>query len=249
MSDIIIAALWIFGAEGVLILLIQLTAGKNDKLCQPPALDFLISLLTWIPWVVAFVLLGWPGLLGSLIGQLAALQVFNIVHTLIHRSHGPTIHATLNRLVGPVRNYIGLYMTLPALPIFLAIRCAQVFCYPVMIWALRFPAYNFGDWIQVSRHKFSGLVGHDLLWCLYCDWMTGVYSLGAEMLRNVESFWCPIRFYSEKKCDNCRKEFPDISEWVPHNGTMSEVTRLLEAKYPPESKVPQSWYGHPDRKA
>ena len=37
------------------------------------------------------------------------------------------------------------------------------------------------------------VIGHALIWCLYCDWMTGVWSLGTEMLRNVESFWYPIR--------------------------------------------------------
>ena len=47
--------------------------------------------------------------------------------------------------------------------------------------------------------KVEGLVGHDRIWCLYCDWMTGVWSLGTEMLRNVESFWCPLRFSSDAK--------------------------------------------------
>ena len=48
--------------------------------------------------------------------------------------------------------------------------------------------------------------------------LTGVYSLGAEMLRNVESFWCPIRFYDGKKCDNCKLDFPDIERARLSNG-------------------------------
>jgi hypothetical protein len=97
----------------------------------------------------------------------------------------------------------------------------------------------------VSRQKFGGLVGHDLIWCLYCDWMTGVYSLGAEMLRNVESFWCPIRFYDGKKCENCKVDFPDLDGgWVRADGSMSEVAGVLEEKY---GSGRREWFGHPAR--
>ena len=99
--------------------------------------------------------------------------------------------------------------------------------------------------MNVSRQKFSGLVGHDLIWCLYCDWMTGVWSLGSEMLRNVESFWCPIRFHSEKKCENCKIDFPDVdTTWIPASGTMQEVTELLDEKL---TGGEHSWHGHPAR--
>jgi hypothetical protein len=110
---------------------------------------------------------------------------------------------------------------------------------------LGFPKYKHSDWVNVSRHKFQGLVGQDLIWCLYCDWMTGVYSLGAEMLRNVESFWCPIRFYDGKKCENCQIDFPDIENgWVSAEGTMDDVVQLLEQKYGDRHT---GWFGHPDR--
>jgi hypothetical protein len=76
--------------------------------------------------------------------------------------------------------------------------------------------------------------------------MTGVYSLGGEMLRNVESFWCPIRFYHGKKCENCRIDFPDIDQgWVPADATMREVVQLMEQKY--TAPGPRAWFGHPDR--
>ncbi|MGB5709417.1 MAG: hypothetical protein WBM44_00705, partial [Waterburya sp.] len=81
-------------------------------------------------------------------------------------------------------------------------------------------------------------------WC--CDWMTGVYSLGAEMLRNVESFWCPIRFYDGKKCENCKLDFPDIEGgWVAANGSMDDVEELLKQKYGEQQR---SWFSHPDRR-
>ena len=96
-----------------------------------------------------------------------------------------------------------------------------------------------------SRESFDGLVGHDLIWCLYCDWMTGVYSLGAEMLRNVESFWCPIRFYEGKKCENCNVDFPDINGgWVKADGNMQDVENVMEEKY---GSGERAWFGHPVR--
>lgn len=110
---------------------------------------------------------------------------------------------------------------------------------------LDFPNYKHHEWVNVSRQKFQGLIGKDLIWCLYCDWMTGVYSLGAEMLRNVESFWCPIRFYDGKKCDNCKLDFPDIENgWIAADGTMDDVEELLKEKYGEEQR---SWFNHPDR--
>jgi hypothetical protein len=76
--------------------------------------------------------------------------------------------------------------------------------------------------------------------------MTGVYSLGAEMLRNVESFWCPIRFYDGKKWANCSIDFPDINHgWVDANGTMTEVVATLDAHMP--TKGAWSWFGDRDR--
>jgi hypothetical protein len=81
------------------------------------------------------------------------------------------------------------------------------------------------------------------VWCLYCDWMTGVYSLGAEMLRSVESFWCPIKFYDGKKCENCRIDFPDIDAWAnPEKDTMDDVADLLLQQYPIGSEEERGWW-------
>ena len=73
--------------------------------------------------------------------------------------------------------------------------------------------------------------------------MTGVWSLGSEMLRNVESFWCPIRYYEGKKCANCAVDFPDIDHgWVKPDSTMSEVVAKMEEMY---GDGRREWFGHP----
>ncbi len=67
------------------------------------------------------------------------------------------------------------------------------------------------------------------------------------MLRNVESFLCPIRFDSTKKCEHCQVDYPDIiGGWIAANGTMQDVTTLLQEKYPAGQKS-NPWFGHPAR--
>ena len=125
-------------------------------------------------------------------------------------------------------------------------RLAEIFVYAPLPWLVGLPKYKHSEWVNVSRQKFQGLVGHDLIWCLYCDWMTGVWSLGSEMLRNVESLWCPIRFRSDRKCVNCATDFPDIENgWVHADGTMAEVAETIERMYP--NDLPRAWFGHPVR--
>jgi hypothetical protein len=77
--------------------------------------------------------------------------------------------------------------------------------------------------------------------------MTGVWSLGTEMLRNVESFWCPIRFSSTAKCDNCKIDFPDIDGgWAPASGTIADAAAVVDRQYPAPNGD-NSWFGHPAR--
>ncbi len=215
---------------------------------RAPLLDVWVASLTWLPWLIAGLIGGWIAFLGALIGQFIALGLWCIGHELAHReaARGPRIVKFINRTVGRWRNHLALWLTLIGLPGFWFIRVLQIIAYWPLVALLDFPSYRQSDWINVSRQKFQGLVGHDLVWCLYCDWMTGVYSLGGEMLRNVESFWCPIRFYSGKKCENCRIDFPDIDHgWVPADGTMLEVDALLNEKY--AGPGPRAWFGHPVR--
>ncbi len=219
----------------------------SDALTRAPLLDVIVSTFTWLPWAVGAGLAGWAGFFGALAGQCVALGAWVTGHELAYRdaARGPRIVKFVNRTVGRWRNHLALWVTLVALPGFLFIRLIQIGCYWTLPLLLGFPRYRQSEWVNCSRQKFEGLVGHDLVWCLYCDWMTGVYSLGAEMLRNVESFWCPIRFYDGKKCANCRTDLPDIEHgWVPADGTMREVEAVMEEKY---GGGPRAWFGHPVR--
>jgi hypothetical protein len=219
----------------------------SDAFARAPMLDVWVALLTWTPWVIACAWAGWAGLAGALLGQMVALAAWCFAHEMMYReaARGPRIVKFINRRVGRWRNHLALWVTLVALPGFWFIRILQITLWWTLVVLLDFPRYNQSEWINVSRQKFEGLVGHDLVWCLYCDWMTGVYSLGAEMLRNVESFWCPIRYYDGRKCENCRVDFPDIADgWVPADATMREVEQLMQEKY---GDGRREWFGHPAR--
>ncbi len=216
--------------------------------CRAPLLDLVVGVFTWAPWVVAYLAVGKRGVPAAVIGEVVALFVWIFGHEMIYREAvaGPRIVKVLNRTVGRWQNHLALWVTSAALPCFLLIRLAEAVAYPPLVWLLRFPKYDHAEWVNCSRQKFDGLVGHDLIWCLYCDWMTGVYALGGEMLRNVESFWCPIRYYDGKKCENCKVDFPDIDGgWVPATGTMADVAHTLKVMY--DNGGDRAWFGHPVR--
>lgn len=221
----------------------------SDALCRAPLLDLLVTYFTVAPMFAGAIIAGWRGLAGGIVGQVAMLIVWTFLHELAHPEarRGPRIIKFNNELVGPVRNILAVYLTAIATPFFWCTRMITVTVYPGLTLLVGLPPYKHGEWVNVSRHKFSGLVGHDLIWCLYCDWMTGVWSLATEMLRNVESFWCPIRFASDKKCTNCRIDFPDLDHgWVPANGNMADVDATLRRMYPKEEQI-HPWFGHPVR--
>ena len=248
---------WIFvgllTGAGLLHLLPHLgQAGQrlSDACCRAPLLDVIVCYFTVLPLVVGPLVAGWLGLPGAILAQLATLLTWQTIHEAVHRDSkkGPRIIKVLNQKFGTLRNLTAVYVTGFAIPIFWIVRMAQLILYPPLVRLVHLPPYNAADWISVSRQKFSGLVGHDLIWCLYCDWMTGVWSLGTEMLRNVESFWCPIRFACEKKCANCAIDFPDVNNgWVHATGNMTDVVKTLDRMYPPAKEV-QSWFGHPLRR-
>ena len=216
-----------------------------------PGLDLMVTLFTVAPMFVGPILWGWGGFVGAVAGQYAALLLWTLAHELIHYKarSGPKIYKVNNRAVGTIRNLSACFLTSLAVPCFWAIRLAELFVYPGVAAVGGLPKYKASEWVTVSRQKFSGLVGHDLIWCLYCDWMTGIWSLGSEMLRNVESFWCPIRFTDKTKCDNCNLDFPDINNgWTDANGTIGDVAALIEREYLAEPRPPaNAWFGHPVR--
>jgi hypothetical protein len=189
------------------------------------------------------------GLGAAIVAQVVSVLVWSRLHEFANRKaiQGPRLVSQINRAVGPFRNHLAVWWTAWAVPIFAAARIGQYLVYPPLTWLVRLPKYNTAEWINVSRHKFEGLVGHDLIWCLYCDWMTGVWSLGTEMLRNVESFWCPIRFRSDKKCENCTLDFPDVDNgWAPEDGSMADVVKAHADHYPGPNGE-NAWFGHPVR--
>lgn len=232
--------------------------GLSAWLCRAPGLDIMIAYFTVLPMIVGPIVganveddwWGWLAGLGVGVGaQVTMVMVWTVLHEMANRKHlkGPRIVSNINARVGRFRNHAAVWTTALAVPLFALVRLAEYVVYPPLTWLIRLPKHNQGDWVNVSRHKFEGLVGHDLIWCLYCDWMTGIWSLGTEMLRNVESFWCPIRFDSTKKCENCKVDFPDIDNgWVPAGGTMDDVDRTLTAHYPGPGGDNQ-WFGHPAR--
>lgn len=211
----------------------RFAARISDAICRAPLLDVLVAFMTIAPAIVGFVLASWVGMAGAIAGQLAALPTWILIHEQVHRAaaRGPRLVKAQNAIVGGWRHHVALWVSVTALPLFWAVRLGEILVYPPLRWLLGFPKYRHGDWINVSRHKFEGLVGHDLIWCLHCDWMTGIYSLAGEMLRNIESFWCPIRFHEGKKCEYCKVDFPDIDEWANVNVSTQQAVDLLGHKY------------------
>ncbi len=218
-----------------------------DALCRAPGLDVSITYFTVAPLIAGPIVAGWVGLLAAIVGQVTAVFVWQGVHEALHPDarRGPRIVKVINAKVGRWHNHAAVWVTSVCTPVFWLVRLAELFVYPPLTLLVGLPKYNHAEWVNVSRQKFDGLVGHDLIWCLYCDWMTGVWSLASEMLRNVESFWCPIRFASGKKCANCVTDFPDIEHgWVPADGNIVDVTATIERMYPGNMRA---WFGHPVR--
>jgi hypothetical protein len=231
-----------------------------DWLAHAPGLDVLIFYFSIIPLVVGPIAgartidawWGWLAGLGVAVGALVLmLMIWTVAHELANpkaRKKKRLVHQ-INSSVGRWRNHTAVWITALAVPLFAGCRLVEYLVYPSLTVLVGFPKYKSAEWVNVSRHKFEGLVGHDLLWCLYCDWMTGVWSLGTEMLRNVESFWCPIRFDSSKKCVNCTIDFPDIDGgWTPSDGTIEDARAVHAAHYPGPGGE-NAWFGHPGRQS
>lgn len=264
--------LWIAAASaaslllmaGIVHLVVRTSKSLAEAMSRAPLLDLLVAWFTVMPGIAGFFVgaqfggdgTWWNSLLHALIGtavaivgQIVAMQTWVFLHELAHPAarKGPRILKVLNAKVGRFRNHSAVWWTALAVPIFSLTRLAEIVMWPMLVLLVKFPRYKQGEWVNVSRHKFSGLVGHDLIWCLYCDWMTGVWSLGTEMLRNVESFWCPIRFSSTAKCDNCKIDFPDIDGgWAHAGGTIADAAAVVDRQYPAPNGD-NSWFGHPAR--
>jgi hypothetical protein len=223
----------------------RLAYAITEKISQAPLLDLFISLFTWIPWALGGWMRGWIGVLSSIAAQLVFLHLFCFVHRLLRGKKGRTLTDAQGKILGPFRNQLCLMVQTPAVIVFVQVRLAEILIYPPIAWLGKLPTYKSSEWVNLSRHKYEGLIGYDLLWCWYCDWMTGIWSLGSEMLRNIESFWCPIRFQSPTKNLNASTDFPDIAQWAPFDGTMNDAIEVFERHY--DGKQINSWWGHPER--
>lgn len=224
--------------------------GKNlsEFCCFAPGIDLVLAYFMLLPLAIGWLVSGWLGVGIALLAELSVLWMWIIGHEFVNRDRDARgkIARTMSGIFGRWRNHVAIWITALAIPVFWFVRFAEVIVYPPLTGLIGLPKYQAKDWVNVSRHKFEGLIGYDLIWCLYCDWMTGVWSLGTEMLRNVESFWCPIRFYSDKKCENCKQDFPDLENgWISADGNMEQVSELLQEKY--TGKDESSWFGHPAR--
>jgi hypothetical protein len=229
-------------------------AGKRlaNWWCAGFPLDLLVGYFTVLPLILGPIFGGWGGVVGAVVGQLVGLVGWTLLHELRHRrtKGRAAMLRALNQIAGTGNNLFAVFWTAWAVPAFAIVRFAEWFIYPPLTWTVKLPKYDSREWVHVSRHKFAGLVGHDRIWCLYCDWMTGVWSLGTEMLRNVESFWCPVRYSSEAKCENCKLDFPDVNGgWVPFDTDADAAADALRKHYGPNGEVlPRSWWGHPARR-
>lgn len=235
----------IFIFLGFAALLTRFAYSVTEKIAQAPLLDGFVSLFTWIPWLLGFYVSRWSGLGAAVIAQILFLHAFCLVHRKLRGRTGRTLTDAQGRVLGPIRNQLCLLVQTPAIFVFVAIRMAEIILYPLIAALGRLPTYRQSEWVVLSRHKYDGLIGYDLLWCWYCDWMTGLWCLGSEMLRNIESFWCPIQFESPIKNRNVAIDFPDLKEWAPADGTMEDAVRLIEKHY--RSDTPNRWWGHRDR--
>ncbi|MES2476938.1 MAG: hypothetical protein V4640_14235 [Verrucomicrobiota bacterium] len=246
MSPFLLITAYIFGGLLVAAVFTRIAYAITDKITRAPVLDLFISLFTWVPWAAGYILGNWCGVLAGLLGQFLALHFFCIIDRMIRGKKGRTLTDAQNKVLGPFRNQVALWATTPAAVLFVLTRVIEMTVYPVVAWLAKLPTYRQGDWVNLSRHKYDGLIGYDLLWCWYCDWMTGLWALGSEMLRNIESFWCPIQFKSEVKNTNALTDFPDIAKWADKDGSIEDAVRAFEEHYDGNRK--NSWWGHPDRK-
>lgn len=243
--EFLISITWPFLGLCAAAIFTRLAYMVSDRIAEAPMLDFFMSLFTWVPWLAGFLWQSWPGLGAAVVAQVLFLHVFCLLHRAMRGKKGRTLTDAQGRLLGPVRNQLCLLLQTPAILVLVAVRVMELLLYPLIAALGRLPTYRQGEWVNLSRHKYDGLIGYDLLWCWYCDWMTSLWCLGSEMLRNIESFWCPIQFQSPKKNGQAAIDFPDLKRWAPPDGTMEDAVRLIEQHY--DRKSLNRWWGHPDR--
>src|SRR5438128_12689721 len=114
----------IAGFAGLLYLIPRLGAAGTRIgawVCRAPGLDLVVSLVTWIPPTVLGIVLGWRGVVGSIIGQLLVMLVWMFAHELANRQrvNGPRIVTFRHRTVGRLNNPVPLRVTSAAITCFI----------------------------------------------------------------------------------------------------------------------------------
>lgn len=232
---IVSVLLWLGFWNGVLKLMPR---RLKDRLLVGLGVDATLAVFTIGPFIPGFAVAavrhaGWAVLL---FGPLSAMVLYTffwcVLDEMIRGEPGGFhIRKYWIRRDGWVR-YLAGWLCFAAAPMFWQIRVSEIVLYPPLRWAWGFPHLRARDYIAFSRHKTRGLVGADYLYCLYCEWMTGVWSLGTEMLRHLESMWCPLRFNGrEDQCERCSWTFPDIRQWASPEGGMPAVEQFLKLHY------------------
>jgi hypothetical protein len=211
---------------------------RSDWMAKPPGIDLVVIMLTVVPGVYVWIkgvqihqhwAGGFAGFAVASVCQFIALELFHLFHTWHATRKGVAnlrINHTIGSRFGHWRNRLGLWVTVPSVPFFLVNRMGHFTGYIPLMVVLDFPRFNHADYISVSRQKIENLIGADLVWCLYCDWMTGGWSLTTAMLNEVESFWCPLTFVDREKCEKC-SHFFRMDLWAPSNATPEQMREAL----------------------
>jgi|GEM_PF-3528828 len=235
---------WLFGAGATVLLLLALTSIARvapsrwkDRLLVGFGVDAAIAGFTLGPFALALALPavrqgGWIAwLIAPTIAAIVYLALWCAIDELVRgERRGFHIRTYWIRRDGWLRYALG-WSILLAVPVFWSVRLAQIVVYPVLNIAWGLPRLRTGEYIALSRHKTRGLVGADYLFCLYCEWMTGLWSLGTDMLRNLESMWCPLRFGRADQCERCSQTFPDIARWADPAAGMTGVEEFYQLHY------------------
>lgn len=209
---------------------------RLNFLARPPAIDWIVILYTAAPWIAGWTagarihghwIGGIPGLATVVASQILSLELFDFLHLRLAARRGIKsleINSTIERRFGKWNNRICLWLTIPSIPFFLMNRFGFR-GYFIFEKLLGFSHFEDSDYITVSRQKIKNLVGADLVWCLYCDWMTGGWTLTTEILNEVESYWCPLQFADQGKCEKCAQFFR-TGHWASPGCTAEEISHV-----------------------
>ena len=107
-------------------------------LCAAPGLDIVVGYFTAVPLIVGPILGGWIGLAAAVCAQVLAVMVWTFFHGLLHPKarKGPRIIKFLNKLVGTWQNFVAVWITAIAVPVFICVRVAELLVYPWLVWLI-----------------------------------------------------------------------------------------------------------------